>query len=107
MMGSIEFTKVNKMTAGWSPKLFFRDFRIRAILVEEQDVITKIDTLSRLRRRLERELGEEDKEWILIENFSTGEDELYLRDSSVLVMWKLQNDQKFKELFERVEENQV
>jgi hypothetical protein len=99
----LEILKVNRFEAGWSPETLFAGFTIRAILKEQNDIISKLDAVSRLKKRLKRELGEEGKDWIVIQNDITDEDELYLPNSGKLVLWKLQDHIKFNELFSRVE----
>lgn len=97
--------KVNRNEANWDAKTLFTGFNTRAILTSHEDLITKINAIHQLKRRLKREMGEEGEEWILQTNDRTGEDELYLKSSGKLVMWKLQDVTKFNGLFERVEQH--
>jgi redox-regulated HSP33 family molecular chaperone len=97
--------KVDRHKANWDPKTLFTGFKIRAVLVHQEDMITKINAKHQLQRRLKREMGEEGAEWILQTNPRTGEDELYLQNSGKLIMWKLQDVAKFNGLFEKVEQH--
>lgn len=105
MSEKLVIEKVNRHESDWDPKTMFTGFMIRAVLKEQPDMITKINAKSSLHRRLKREIGEEGEDWILQTNDRTGEDELYLKNSGKLVMWKLQNVEKFNGLFERVEQH--
>jgi hypothetical protein len=99
----LEIISVDKFNANWASETLFSGFMIRAILKEQEDIITKLEAVSRLKKRLKREMGEEGTDWILIQNDKTDEDELYLLNSGKLVLWKLQDHVKFNELFQRVE----
>ncbi len=104
-MSQLEIRSVNKYDSVWNPKTMFSGFKIRAVLVKSNDVITNINEMHQLRRRLIRELGTEDEDWILEENPKTLENELYLQNSAKLVMWKLQDNDKFINLFAFVEQH--
>lgn len=104
-MSQLEIRFVNKYESVWNPKTMFSGFKIRAVLVKSNDVITNINEMYQLRRRLQRELGTEDEDWILEENPNTLENELYLQNSGKLVMWKLQDNDKFISLFAFVEQH--
>lgn len=102
----VEFENVNKFKESWIPRSLFSDFNVRAILSEHNDVITKINATDRMRRKLTKRMGPEDEEWFIVENVITGNDELYLKDSGILVMWKLNDHLGFVELFDKVEQHQ-
>lgn len=104
-MSQLEIRFVNKYESVWNPKTMFSGFKVRAVLVKSNDVITNITEMHQLRRRLQRELGTEDEDWILEENPNTLENELYLQNSGKLVMWKLQDNDKFISLFSFVEQH--
>lgn len=105
MSEKLVIVKVNRHDSQWDPKTMFTGFMVRAVLKEHNDMITKINAKSKLHRRLKREVGEEGTDWILQTNDRTGEDELYLKSSGKLIMWKLQNVENFNGLFERVEQH--
>jgi hypothetical protein len=105
MSGRLEITKVDRHEADWDAKTIFTGFTIRAILAGTNDMITKISKRSRLQKRLRREIGEEDTDWILQDHPRTDEVELYLKSSGPLIMWKLQDHEAFNELFDRVEQH--
>ncbi|MNK44116.1 hypothetical protein D3C87_628380 [compost metagenome] len=104
-MSQLEIRFVNKYESVWNPKTMFSGFKVRAVLIKSNDVITNITEMHQLRRRLQRELGTEDEDWILEENPNTLENELYLQNSGKLVMWKLQDNDKFISLFAFVEQH--
>ena len=99
----LEIISVNKFDANWATETLFSSFMVRAILKQHEDIITKIDAVSKLKRRLKREMGEEGTDWLIVQNDHTDEDELYLLNSGKLVLWKLQDHVKFNEMFSRVE----
>lgn len=105
MDNRLEIIKVNKHEAGWDASVLYTGFQVRAILKEHTDAITKVNARYQLTRRLRREMGEEGEGWVIMANSRTGEDELYLQNSGKLIMWKLQNTEKFNELFGRVEQH--
>lgn len=104
-MSQLEIRSVNKYDSVWNPRTMFSGFKIRAVLVKSECVITNASAIAQLRKRLIRELGTEDEDWILEENPHTQEHELYLQNSGKLVMWKLQDNEKFMSLFEFVEQH--
>lgn len=104
-MSQLEIKFVNKYDSVWNPKTMFSGFKVRAVLVKSNDVITNLMEMSQLRKRLVRELGKEDEDWILEENPRTLENELYLPNSGKLIMWKLQDNEKFMSLFAFVEQH--
>ena len=97
--------KVDRFQENWDPKTLFTGFKIRAVLKHHDDVLTAINSRYQLARRLKREMGTEGTDWLLQENPITGDNELYLQTSGKLVMWKLLDNVKFNELFERVEQH--
>jgi hypothetical protein len=101
----LEIRKVNRYDADWDPSTIFTGFKIRAVLAKTNDVITAISQKSRLEKRLRREVGEEDVDWKLQNHPATNEVELYLQNSGTLLMWKLQDHEAFKTLFDRVEQH--
>ena len=105
MSTKLEIVKVNRYEAQWDSRTLFTGFTIRAVLKEQSDIISRINATSQLRKRLRRELGEEGTDWLLQTNDITGEEELYLPNSGKLVMWKLQDHEKFNSLFDRVEQH--
>ena len=105
MSQKLEILKVNRFAANWDPKTLFSGFSIRAVLTHSNDMITKIQNTSKLRKRLTREMGDEGESWLLQENPRTDEVELYLQTAGKLIMWKLQDYEKFNGLFDRVEQH--
>lgn len=105
MSSKLEIKKVNRYEADWDAKTIFTGFNIRAVLAGTNDMVTRITERSRLAKRLKREIGDEDEEWILQEHPRNGEVELYLKSSGPLMMWKLQDHEAFNKLFDRVEQH--
>ncbi len=106
-MSQLEIRLVNKYETSntWIPETMFSGFKVRAVLKKSPDLITHAMELSQLRKRLKRELGVEDIDWILGENPVTLHNELYLQNSSKLIMWKLQDNDQFTSLFDHVEQH--
>lgn len=102
----VEFEDVNKFKENWEPKSLFSDFNVRAILAEQPDIITQMGETDRMRRKLSKSMGDEGDDWLIVENPFTGMDELYLKDSGILLIWKLNDHAGFVELFSRVEQHQ-
>lgn len=105
MSGKLEIKKVSRYEADWDAKTIFSGFTIRAVLAGTTDVITRMTERSRLAKRLKRDIGDEDMDWILQDHPRTGEVELYLKSSGPLIMWKLQDHEAFSKLFDRVEQH--
>lgn len=105
MSSRLDIQRVNRYEADWDPKTIFAGFNIRAVLANTNDLITRISEKSRLQKRLRREVGEEDVDWILQDHPRTSEVELYLKSSGTLIMWKLQDHESFNKLFDRVEQH--
>lgn len=105
MSNKLDIKKVNRYEADWDPKTIFSGFTIRAVLAGTTDMVTRISERSRLAKRLRREIGEEEVDWILQDHPSNGEVELYLMSSGPLIMWKLQDHEAFNKLFDRVEQH--
>lgn len=105
MSMKLEIKAVDRHDADWDVKTLFTGFKIRAILRHTECVITNTNNLYTLRKRLSREVGTEGSDWILQSNPTTGEGELYLQNSGKLVMWKLQDHDKFMALFDRIEQH--
>jgi len=104
-MSQLEIRPVNKYATRWNPDTIFTGFKVRAVLIKSNDLITNIQEMHQLRRRLKREMGVEGEDWVLEENPHTEENELYLQNTGKLVMWKLQDNAKFVELFAFVEQH--
>jgi hypothetical protein len=105
MSMKLEIKAVDRHQANWDAKTLFTGFKIRAILRHTEDAISNINNLYALRKRLAREVGTEGEDWILQSNGVTNEGELYLQNSGKLVMWKLQDHDKFMKLFDRIEQH--
>jgi len=105
MSSRLDISKVNRYEADWDPKTIFSGFSIRAVLAGTTDMVTRITERSRLAKRLKREIGDEDVDWMLQEHPHNGEVELYLKNSGPLIMWKLQDHEAFNKLFDRVEQH--
>lgn len=101
----LEIRKVNRYEADWDASTIFTGFKIRAVLAGTNDVITAISQKIRLEKRLRREVGEEGVDWKLQYHPTSNEVELYLQNSGTLLMWKLQDHEAFKRLFDRVEQH--
>lgn len=105
MSTKLEIIKVDRFNAGWAAETLFTGFRVRAILKASTDTITNISNKAALDKKLRREVGEEDVDWKIITNPLTNIGELYLVNSGKLVMWKLQDHEKFNTLFDKVEQH--
>lgn len=104
---SNEVTRINKFeTNDWHAPLLFSEFKVRATLKHTTDLITKLEAKRQLKRRLLREVGPEGQEWHLVTNTRTRNDELYLKSTGRLMMWKLQNLERFEGLFEKIEQHE-
>lgn len=104
-MSSLEIKYVNKYDSPWNPDMVFTGFLVRAVLRRNPQIITRQRELSDLRRRLENEVGEEGSEWMVDENPITQQDELYLLTAAKLIMWKLQDAEKFIGMVDFVEQH--
>lgn len=102
----VEFEDVNKFRENWTPESLFSEYNVRAILADPGDIITQMSNTARMRRKLTKRMGEEGEDWFIVENPLTGGDELYLKDSGILLMWKLNDHLGFVELFDRIEQHQ-
>lgn len=105
MSSRLDIKKVNRYDADWDAKTIFAGYNIRAVLSGTTDMVTRITERSRLAKRLKREIGEEDVDWMIQEHPHSGEVELYLKNSGPLIMWKLQDHEAFNTLFDRVEQH--
>lgn len=105
MSTKLEIIKVNRFDAQWDPSTLFSGWRVRAILKASSDAITNINNKSALEKRLRREVGVEGEDWLLQTNPLTNENELYLINTGKLIMWKLQDHERFSTLFDRVEQH--
>lgn len=94
------FTEVNKFEVDWMPSHMYDGMNTRVLIKDFGGCfITKATMIDRLKRKLTRELGEEGDYWCIDYNPQTDEDELYMQDSSTLIVWKLQNSDRVEELF--------
>lgn len=105
MSTKLEIIKVNRFDSQWNPETLYTGFRVRAVLKASSCAITNINNVSALSKKLRREVGEEGTDWLLATNPLTGIGELYLVNSGKLVLWKLQDHEKFSTLFDRVEQH--
>ena len=106
MSSNLEIIKVNRYEKDWDASTIFSGFTHRAILAGTNgDVITSIMMKSRITKRLRREIGEEGLDWKVCDHPKTGEVEIYLKSSGILLMWKLQDHEEFNKLFDRVEQH--
>lgn len=97
------FQKESKFASEWNPEHIYDGFNTRAIINDFGGCfITKIDAITRLKKRLTREIGEEGENWVIDINPITDSEELYLKDSSLILMWKIQNSDKVLALFSKV-----
>lgn len=100
----VEFEDVNKFVEGWYPSTLFSSFDIRVFPTFQNDIISRMEQISVIRRKLTKKLGEEDIDWFIVEDHR-GFVELYMKDSGVLILWKLNDHEEFTELFDRVEQH--
>lgn len=101
----VEFLEVNKFKEDWSANSLFSGFNVRAILTHQQDFVTKIVEADNMRRKLTKKIGPEGKHWFMEDDLVNNNVEVYLQDSGCLVMWKLNDNQKFNLLFDRIEQH--
>jgi hypothetical protein len=104
-MTQLDVKFVSKYETNWNPHLVFKPYKVRAILKTHNDVITAISERYQLQRRLKRELGEEGDTWTLQENPLTRDEELYMMDTNKILMWKLQDAERFVAMFDRIEQH--
>lgn len=105
MSGKLEILKVNRYDTDWDPESMFSGYTHRAILAGTNDVITAMTQRSRITKRLKREVGDEDVDFMVRTHPKTGEVEIYLKSAGTLIMWKLQDHEEFNKLFDRVEQH--
>lgn len=99
----VEFVVVNKFSVdpAWKGEFLFGDtHNVRATMRRISDLIGLMDRMGRIERRLNRELGDDTLWFIDSENL-----ELYLNNSAILMMWKIQNPDQFNEWFDKVEQH--
>ena len=99
---------VSKYDDSWMPSCLFNGFNTKVILKDPESkcLIEKGDNIERLKKRLEKDVGEEGEDWIIDENPMTGEEELYLRDDSVITMWLIRAAEQVKTLIREVHNHQ-
>jgi len=105
MSSKLEIQKVNRYQADWDATTIFSGFTHRAVLAGTNDVITAMTARSRMAKRLGREVGTEGEDWKIQTHPRSGEVEVYLKSSGILLMWKLQDHEEFNKLFDRVEQH--
>jgi hypothetical protein len=102
---SLEIVRVNRYKCeDWYPKFLFGDFKVRVCLKQTNDLVTRHELKKQIKRRLTRELGNEGTEWNIVSRISG--DDLYLKNTGRLMMWKLQNLERFEGLFESIEQHE-
>lgn len=101
----IDIINVNKYESGWNPDILFEGFNVRVLLKQRDEILMQIEEVGELQKKLKRNIGKEGKEWVILRSHLNRESELYLKDTSRLVMWKLKNQEEFFEFFDKVEEH--
>lgn len=98
--------KVDKYNSQWNPSFLFNGFNTRAVLKKPENncLLERESQIQKLKRKLSREAGEEEEDWYIEENQFTGDDELYMEDSSILTMWLIQAPETVKKIFEVIYE---
>lgn len=98
--------KVDKYNSDWNSSFLFNGFNTRAVIKKPENncLIERETIIQRLKRKLEREIGEEDEDWAIDENPNTGFDELYLPDSGTLTMWIIRDPIQMKKIFDVIYE---
>ena len=105
MVAQFEVQVVNKFDANWAPAALFRNFHIRVVLKDDIGFILQINLLSKLKKQLISDIGFEDENWFIDER--EGRCELYLVNSSVLLIWKLRDFNDFFSMFNVIEYHQI
>ena len=67
----VEFEDVNKFVEGWYPSILFSSFDIRVFPTFQNDIISRMEQISVIRRKLTKKLGEEDIDWFIAETYAT------------------------------------
>ena len=99
---------VSKYDDSWMPSCLFNGFNTKAILKEPESgcFIEKGENIERLKKRLNKDVGEEEEDWIIDQNPITGEEELYMRDDSIITMWLIRAPDQVKTLIREVHNHQ-
>lgn len=105
MTTNLDIFRVNRFEADWDASTLFTGFTHRAILSHQNDLISDINTVNRVTKKMIREYGEDSDEWLLVRHEIDGYHELYLRNSGILIIWKMTDSEDFNKLFSRVEQH--
>lgn len=101
MGAKIEHIKVNKFDAQWHHSTLFNDFKFKVVLKPEKSVIKRLERYSKLKKRLSKEAGVEDEDWIV----DVDDNCFYLRHSIFLLYWKMKAADDYKNWVETIEEH--
>jgi hypothetical protein len=103
-MLTVETVNVNKFESDWESSLLFSDLNCRAIFKPRTDVIGRINDISRLKKFLKRDIGDEGEDWLMING---NPDRLYMKNFSIFVIWKLRDTLNIDDLFEKLEQHDI
>lgn len=104
-ISEMDFIKtVSKYEDEWNPRCLFNGFNTKVIIKDPESGchIEKYNTIERLKKRLNKDVGEEDEDWILEENPVNGNDELYLRNGDIILMWVIKAADQIKTIIAEV-----
>lgn len=98
------FKTVNKYDCSWEPTCLFNGFNCRVVFksAKGQCLLERDSKINRIKKKLERDLGQEEEDWFILENQITHEEELYMVDQSLISMWFLRDPASIKDIFEVV-----
>jgi hypothetical protein len=95
-------TVVNKHYADWHPQITFCNMQVK-ITLRYVNFTEQMAELHQLRGKLLRDCGEELKEWAVCKNRLSGQYEVYLRTTDMLLLWKLKSQDDVLCLFTAIE----
>jgi hypothetical protein len=102
----IEIVKVDKFRAGWYAPALFQGYTVRVVLLPEPAYLKALNRLSWLKKKLKDNIGVEGEMWFARSNVGLeNEDEIYLKNSSFLVVWKMTNYDEFNNMVAKLEQH--
>lgn len=103
----IEIVKVDKFKTSWHAPVLFKGYSIRVVLLPEPAYLKALNRMSWLKKKLKENVGEEGEMWFARSNVGPdNEDEIYLKNSSFLVVWKMTNYEEFNNMVAKLEQHQ-
>lgn len=95
----VEVNEVNKFDDDWLPETLFEPFRYRFLLKREESYIKNLSRIVELKKMLREKIG---NDWIIHLN-DEGRHEVYVKNSTFFLQWKLNDSDNFKSWVERVD----